>query len=140
MLRKRWEKFWQSEFPIIWQCRMIYFLNVKSKIVIHEHENLSLHRFRIKDWDVWLLHCFRVLRSGSNLSIHRFKGTVAWDFVLWFFSSIDPIWAHVYFTKFLSNSVSNSPSYSNSKFVLRCGPLRKTNFFCRYWGFTTWLV
>ncbi len=45
------------------------------------------------------------LKFAENL----LKGTV--DFFLWFYSSIDPIWASFYFTTFLSNSVSNSPSF-----------------------------
>ncbi len=37
--------------------------------------------------------------------------------------SIDPIWPLVAFTKFFSNSDSNLPCYSNSKFILCKGPL-----------------
>ncbi len=44
------------------------------------------------------------------------------------YSSIDPISAPVYFTNFFSNFVSNLPSYLNSKFVLRYGPLGGTIF------------
>ncbi len=50
-------------------------------------------------------------------------------FVLWFYSSIDPTWAPVYFTTFVSSSVSNLPSFSNSKFELCNGPLQGTKFF-----------
>ncbi len=69
---------------------------------------------------------------------HRcIKGTVAWDFyplVLFINRShLGPF----YFTKLFSNSVSNSPSYSNLKFILRYVPLRVTKFFCRYQGFKT---
>ncbi len=64
---------------------------------------------------------------SANYSV--LKGQQRQIFVLWFYSSIDPIWAPVYFTNFFSNSFSNSPSYSNSKFVLRYGPRRRTKFF-----------
>ncbi len=56
----------------------------------------------------------RVL-SKMYSSVGMLKGQWREIFVLWFF--ISPIWAHVYFTKLFSTSVSNSPSYSNSKCV-----------------------
>jgi hypothetical protein len=52
-----------------------------------------------------------------------------WVFLLWLFPSVNPIWAPVAFATFSSNSVSNSLGYSNSKFILRYGPLPGTKFF-----------
>ena len=69
------------------------------------------------------------MRNPLAMIYKYLKGQQREIFVLWFYSSVDPIWAPVYFSKFFSNSVSNSPSYSISKFVLRNGPLRRTKFF-----------
>jgi hypothetical protein len=86
------------------------------------------------------------LRSGVSLDVMRtpwihkkwgraaLKGQLREIFTLWFYSSIDLIWASVYFNQFFSNSVSNSPSYWNTKFVLRYRPLRGTKFFLQIPG------
>ncbi len=63
-----------------------------------------------------------------------FPGDISVRFSSSGFSSVDHIWALVAFTKFSSNSVSNSPGYSNSKFALRYGPLRGTKFFLQVPG------
>ncbi len=74
---------------------------------------------------------------SKQTSINRFKyhghihlkGQSCEIVFLWLFSSVDPIWPRVSFTKFPSDSASNSPSYWNSKFVLHYEPQRATNFF-----------
>jgi hypothetical protein len=48
-----------------------------------------------------------------------------------FFHQSTPFWLLFHLPHFL-NFVSNSSSYLNSKFVLRYGSMRVTNFFCRY--------
>jgi hypothetical protein len=71
--------------------------------------------------------------AGQYTEYSTFKGTVAWDFCPLVFFHQSTLCGPMFTSqKFFSNSVSNSPSYSNSKFVLRYGPLRKTNFFGKY--------
>jgi hypothetical protein len=68
------------------------------------------------------------LQKFRNYAWYFLKGQLCEIFILWLLSSIDPVWIPFAYTTAFSNSVSNSPSYSNSKLVLHYGPLRGTNF------------
>jgi hypothetical protein len=95
-----------------------YFFCIKSKIHHCRGKDMKQNRNR-KHFS----------RNMIFLRIFLLKGTVAWDFCpLVFFSNwphLGPCLLHYIF----SSCVSTLLSYSNSKFVLRYGPLRGTRFF-----------
>ncbi len=57
------------------------------------------------------------------------------NFILWLYSTIDPIWALFTILHFFGFA-----EFFDFKFLLRYGPQRRTKFFCRYQGFKTWAI
>ena len=69
------------------------------------------------------LTCFTSIQifldDDPTLAVRHVKGTVAWDFLVWVFSSNYPSWSHLRFPRAILNFSEFWQSYSSLKMTIR---------------------
>jgi hypothetical protein len=118
--------FASNYFPFCFDSLPIF--SVRFKVRLHQRFFASFH----------FPFCYIMKQNENGYRLEKLKydlkGTEAWEFPPLAFIINRPYLGSCIIYFIILNTVSNSPSYSNSKLVLRYEQLRRTKFFLQIPG------